>query len=133
MSINAERLNPYIGNSGRHINSKNQDSIPDDLQHYLNANYGKATRIYGKAKKFNTYGGSAFVTFDNNITYKLNFSRYRMPTVVEDEAIEIDNFYYDLAKKAFENQEGRVPNMNNLKECNAVAILEAGIRFAFNL
>ena len=44
-----------------------------------------------------------------------------------------DQEYYNFAKDAFEQQEGRMPDMNNTKDADAIAILEVGIRYGVKI
>jgi len=46
--------------------------------------------------------------------------------------IDYDEDNYNFAVKVFKQEEGRSPNMNNIKDMNAVAMLEVGIRYARN-
>jgi hypothetical protein len=50
--------------------------VPVELQKYLADTFKHITRGEGKLKKISQYGGSIFVTFDKNRTYRMNIQLY---------------------------------------------------------
>lgn len=49
---------------------------------------------------------------------------------INTDDLDEKDFYF--AKWIFEQEEGRAPNMNNMKDMNAVAMIEVGVRYARN-
>ena len=50
--------------------------VPVELQKYLADTFKDISRGEGKLKKISQYGGSIFVTFDKNRTYRMNIQLY---------------------------------------------------------
>ncbi len=45
---------------------------------------------------------------------------------------DFDEQNYEIAKIIFQKEEGREPNMNDVKDMNLVAALEVGVRYTRN-
>jgi hypothetical protein len=57
--------------------------VPVELQKYLADTFKHIARGEGKLKKISEYGGSIFVTFDKNRTYRMNIQLYKSEVTLD--------------------------------------------------
>ena len=57
--------------------------VPVELQKYLADTFKHIARGEGKLKNISQYGGSIFVTFDKNRTYRMNIQLYNSEVTLD--------------------------------------------------
>lgn len=61
--------------------------LPDILIKYLTESFKEAAEVYGKIKRTASYGGSAFVIFEDDKCYRLNFQSYNDEVSMDEAAL----------------------------------------------
>lgn len=72
-----EKLKAALAVSDRGIiKPRIMESVPENCIEYLIKSFEEAATVHGKIKRVSNYGGSAFVIFEDDICYRLNFQNY---------------------------------------------------------